>query len=145
MGNILSSLLLAPESPVDLISSSLTATQLIHQQSLSTCYDPVFDISLSSENQSILVSDGGRLRYFQINFDGDRKLVEKNFSWKKLSIKEQIHDLAWSTFFNQYLVLTSKSLTMFDQEKGLINLDLQLEKGTSDRNYLKTFVQCSSI
>lgn len=133
MGNILSSFLLPLSSNDNIISSSLLSKQLIHRHTLSTCYDAIFDISLTTSTKinSILISDDGRLRLFHINFDDNNnsQLIETNVVTTKILTHEQILDILWSIELNQYLVLTSKRLTTYDQENNLINLNLNLEKG----------------
>ncbi|UJR32370.1 hypothetical protein I4U23_019832 [Adineta vaga] len=114
----------------NLISSSLVSSQLIHRHTLSTCYDAIFDISLSSTTNSILLSDDGRLRSFSIDLENNCQLIETTISSNKVLTHEQIHDIVWSTQLNRFLVLTSKRLTTYDQENNLIDLDLGLEKNS---------------
>lgn len=129
MGNFLSLLSLSAKTD-DFISTTLISTQLIHRHTLSTCYDAVFDVSLSSKSNSILLSDDGRLRLFNIDSENGSQLIETTTSSStKLLNHEQIHDIVWTTKFDRFLVLTSKRLTVFDDENNLINLNLGLEKG----------------
>ena len=128
MGSIISSLGLS-SSTDNLISSSLISSQLIHRHTLSTCYDSIFDISLSSKSNSILISDDGRLRLFNIDLENDGQLIESSISLSKTLVHEQVHDIVWSTELDRFLVLTSKRLTTFDNENNLINLNLGLDKG----------------
>lgn len=125
MGSIISSL-----NNDDLISSSIISSQLVHRHTLSTCYDSIFDISLSSKINSILLSDDGRLRLFNIDLENNGQLIEKTISsTKTLANHEQILDIVWCIQLDRYLVLTSKRLAIYEQDNNLINLDLQLEKG----------------
>ena len=136
MGSILSSLQLS-SSTNNIISSSLISSQLIHRHTLSTCYDSIFDVSLSSKTNSILISDDGRLRLFNIDFENGGQLIETTVSSStKTSIQEQIHDIVWSTQFDRFLVLTSKRLTTYDNENNLIDLDLGLDKSKIFSNNL---------
>jgi hypothetical protein len=128
MGSILSSFWLS-SSTENIITSSLVSSRLIHRHTLSTCYDAIFDVSLSSKSNSILISDDGRLRLFNIDFENSGQLIEANVSSTKVLTHEQVLDIVWSTELNQFLVLTSKRLTTYDDENNLINLDLGLEKG----------------
>jgi hypothetical protein len=128
MGSILSSFLL-PSSNDNIISSSLISSQLIHRHTLSTCYDAIFDVSLSLKSNSILISDDGRLRLFNIDFDNGGQLIETTVSTTKILTHEQVLDIVWSIELDQFLVLTSKRLTTYDKENNLINLNLGLEKG----------------
>ncbi|CAF4753325.1 unnamed protein product [Rotaria sp. Silwood1] len=132
MGNILSSYWLSTSND-NLISSSLISSQLIHRHTLSTCYDAIFDVSLSSKINSILLSDDGRLRLFNIDLDNGCQLIETtttNILSTKLLPHEQVHDIQWSTKLDCFLILTSKRLTTFDNENNLINLNLTHEKGS---------------
>ena len=113
----------------DFLAASLVSSQLVHRQTLSTCYDSIFDVSLSSNQNSILVSDDGRLRLFQIDLAKNEPLIEINPSSTKVLLHDQVQDIAWSSELNRFLILTSKRLATFDQENNLVNLDLQLEKG----------------
>jgi hypothetical protein len=126
MGSLLSSLCFS-SSTDNIISSSLISSQLIHRHTLSTCYDAIFDVSLSSN--SILISDDGRLRLFEIDLENNGQLIETTVSSTKVLTHEQIHDISWSIELNQFLVLTSKRLATYDKENNLINLNLGLEKG----------------
>jgi hypothetical protein len=123
MGSVISSI------NDNFISSSLISSQLVHRHTLSTCYDSIFDISLSSKTNSILLSDDGRLRLFNIDLENNGQLIETTISTTKLLGHEQIHDIVWCTQLDRYLVLTSKRLTTYDQENNLIDLNLELEKG----------------
>jgi len=129
MGSIISSFWL-PSLNDNIISSSLVSSQLIHRHTLSTCYDAIFDVSLSSKSNSILISDDGRLRLFNIDLENGGQLIETTVSSTKVLTHEQIHDIVWSIELNQFLVLTSKRLTTYDIENNLINLNLGLEKGS---------------
>lgn len=127
MGNLLSSLTISTD---DCIAASLVSSQLVHRRALSTCYDPIFDVSLSSKNKSILVSDDGRLRFFQIDLENNEPLIEMNPSSTKILAHDQVQDIAWSCELDRFLILTNRRLATFDQENNLVNLDLQLEKGS---------------
>jgi hypothetical protein len=127
MGSIISSLHLSPLTD-NFISSSLISSQLIHRHTLSTCYDSIFDISLSSKTNSILISDDGRLRLFHIDVENGGQCIETTTSSTKILTHEQIQDIIWSTQLDQFLVLTSKRLTTYDNDKNLINLNLGLDK-----------------
>lgn len=135
MGSILSSFLLSSSND-NIISSSLISSQLIHRHTLSTCYDPIFDISLSSKINSILISDDGRLRLFNIDLENGGQLIETTVSTNKILTHEQILDIVWSIELNQFLVLTSKRLTTYDKENNLIDLNLGLEKGENSFFFL---------
>ena len=127
MGNLLSSLTISTD---DCIAASLVSSQLVHRRALSTCYDPIFDVSLSSKNKSILVSDDGRLRLFRVDLDNNEPLIEMNPSSTKVLAHDQVQDIAWNCELDRFLILTNKRLATFDQENNLVNLDLQLEKGS---------------
>jgi hypothetical protein len=127
MGSIISSFWLSSSND-NIISSSLVSSQLIHRHTLSTCYDAIFDVSLSSKINSILISDDGRLRLFNIDLENGGQLIETTVSTTKVLTHEQIHDIVWSIELDQFLVLTSKRLTTYDNENNLINLNLGLEK-----------------
>ncbi|CAF2573634.1 unnamed protein product [Rotaria sp. Silwood2] len=129
MGSILSSYWLSSSND-NFISSSLISSQLIHRHTLSTCYDSIFDVSLSSKTTSILLSDDGRLRLFNIDLENGCQLIETTTLSTKLLTHEQIHDIQWCTNLDRFLILTSKRLTTFDNENNLINVDLELEKGS---------------
>ncbi|CAF4246805.1 unnamed protein product [Rotaria socialis] len=129
MGNILSSSFWFSSTSDNLISSSLISSQLIHRHTLSTCYDSIFDVSLSTKSNSILLSDDGRLRLFNIDLENGGQLIETTTVSTKLSTHEQMHDIVWSSNLDRFLVLTSKRLATFDDENNLINLNLELEKG----------------
>jgi hypothetical protein len=131
MGSILSSLWL-PSSTENIISSSLVSSRLVHRHTLSTCYDAIFDVSLSLKSNSILISDDGRLRLFNIDLENGGQLIESNVSTNKVLTHEQVLDIVWSTELNQFLVLTSKRLTTYDDENNLVNLNLGLEKGKKE-------------
>ncbi|CAF0926043.1 unnamed protein product [Adineta steineri] len=124
MGSILST------SADNFLTSSLISSQLIHRHTLSTCYDAIFDVSLSSKINSILISDDGRLRLFNIDSNNDGQLIEITGESTKTLTHEQIHDIIWSTQLDRFLVLTSKRLSTYDKENNLVNLDLKLEKGS---------------
>lgn len=126
MGSHLSSLW-SSSTKENHITSSLKSSQLIHRHTLSTCYDAIFDLSLTSN--TLLVSDDGRLRSFHMDLDKGGQLIETTVSTTKVLIDEQVLDIAWSSELNQFLVLTSKRLTTYDDENNLINLDLSLDKG----------------
>ncbi|CAF3497473.1 unnamed protein product [Rotaria socialis] len=130
MGNILSSSFWFSSTSDNLISSSLISSQLIHRHTLSTCYDSIFDVSLSTKSNSILLSDDGRLRLFNIDLENGGQLIETTTLSTKLSTHEQMHDIVWSSNLDRFLVLTSKRLATFDDENNLINLNLELEKGS---------------
>lgn len=130
MGSHLSSLWSSSLSEKNIITSSLKSSQLIHRHTLSTCYDAIFDISLTSTSNTLLVSDDGRLRSFHMDLEKGGQLIETTISSTKVLIDEQVLDIAWSAELNQFLVLTSKRLTTYDDENNLINLDLNLDKGT---------------
>jgi hypothetical protein len=132
MGSILSSLR-SSTSTDNLISSSLISSQLVHRHTLSTCYDSIFDVSLSSTSNSILISDDGRLRLFHIDPEKDGQLIEPTLASAKTLIHEQVQDIVWSTQLDQFLVLTSKRLATYDNENNLIDLSLGLEKGKYSR------------
>ena len=127
MGSLLSSLWL-PSSTENIIAINLKSSQLLHRHTLSTCYDAIFDISFMSTANTILVSDDGRLRSFRMDFENRNQLIETTISSTKVLIDEQVLDLTWSTELNQFLVLTSKRLTTYDDENNLITLDLNLDK-----------------
>jgi len=129
MGSIISSLWLSSSND-NIISSSLISSQLIHRHTLSTCYDAIFDVSLSSKTNSILISDDGRLRLFNIDLENGGQLIEITVSTTKVLTHEQIHDIVWSIELDQFLVLTSKRLTTYDNENNLIDLNLGLEKNS---------------
>lgn len=131
MGSVISSLWL-PISTENFIATNLKSSQLLHRHTLSTCYDAIFDISLSSTMNTILVSDDGRLRSFRIDLENSKQLIETTISSTKVLIDEQVLDLGWSTALNQFLVLTSKRLTTYDDENNLITLDLNLEKSNEE-------------
>ena len=128
MGNIISSSWLS-SSVDDLISSSLRSSQLVYRHTLSTCYDSIFDVSVSEKLNSVLISDDGRLRLFKIDVENGGQLIEATVSSTNILNHEQIHDIRWNTQLNQFLVLTSKRLTTFDNENNFVNLDLGLTKG----------------
>ena len=140
MGNLLSTFGLLPSSEENYLSSSIISSQLVHRHTLSTCYDSIFDVSLSSTDNSILLSDDGRLRLFDIDFANHGRLIERTASTSKVLVHEQIHEIIWSTELEQFLVLTSKRLTTYDQENNLINLDLGLEKGRSSVSLSHSFI-----
>lgn len=127
MGSHLSSLWLPSSTKENHITSSLKSSHLIHRHTLSTCYDAIFDLSLTSN--TLLVSDDGRLRSFHMDLDKGGQLIETTVSTTKVLIDEQVLDIVWSSQLNQFLVLTSKRLTTYDDENNLINLDLSLDKG----------------
>ncbi|CAF0835823.1 unnamed protein product [Rotaria sordida] len=129
MGSIISSYCLSSSND-NLISSSLISSQLVHRHTLSTCYDAIFDISLSSKLNSILISDDGKLRLFNIDLENGCQLIEKTILSTKLLTHEQVQDIQWSTKLDRFLILTSKRLTTFDNENNLIDLNLVLEKGS---------------
>ena len=127
-----------------LISSSLISSQLIHRHTLSTCYDSIFDVSLSTKFNSILLSDDGRLRLFHIDLENGGQLIETTTLSTKLSTHEQIHDIVWSSNLDRFLVLTSKRLATFDDEYNLINVNLGLEKGAFKHKRL-TYIILASL
>ena len=114
----------------DLISTTLQSSQLIHRHTLSTCYDAIFDVSLSSNGNTILVSDDGRLRSFALDVQTGGQLTESATSAAKALAHEQIHDIVWSTQLDRFLVLTSKRLTTYDQANHLADLELGLPQST---------------
>lgn len=128
MGSSVSSFWSLPSSD-NIVSSSLVSSQLIHRHTLSTCYDAIFDISLFSKTNSILLSDDGRLRLFDIDLEKNCQLIETASLSAKLSSHEQVHDIVWSTGLHRFLILTSKRLASLDNDNNLVNLNLQLEKG----------------
>ena len=140
MGSLVSSLSVSSE-PNRWLSSSLQPSQLVYRQTLSTCYDAIFDTSFSSTKNLILVSDDGRLRLFEIDLDQNQPLIELNASTTKVLPYEQVQDILWSTSLDRFLVLTSKRLATYDQENNLVDLDLQLEKGL----FLITFLLARTI
>lgn len=135
MGSIVSSLSISSDQN-RWLSSSLQSSQLVYRQTLSTCYDSIFDISFSSTKNLILVSDDGRLRLFEIDLDQNKPLIELNSSTMKVLPYEQVQDILWSTILDRFLVLTSKRLATYDQENNLVDLDLQLEKGLLSCSFL---------
>lgn len=113
----------------NLLTTNLITSQLIHRQTLSTCYDAIFDLSLDERNQLLLISDDSRLRLFEIDENNQFQLVEKTTpSSTKRLIHEQIYDIIWSNILEQFLVLTSKRMILYDKQMNLIDLDLHLDK-----------------
>jgi hypothetical protein len=131
MGSIFSSSVTLLPAVHHSIASSLTKSQLIHCHTLSTCYDPIFDVSLSSDTNTILISDDGRLRLFRMDMNADEPLIEltHNTSIKRL-ICDQIQDIIWSTKLDRFLVLTPKYLAIYDQQHQLVHLNLELVPGS---------------
>ena len=128
MGNV-ASLFGSYTSNNNFISSSLKSSQLVYRYTLSTCYDATFDVSLSPKSPSILISDDGRLKLFDIDLENGGQLIDRTTSSQKVFSREQVHDIQWNTQLDRFLVLTSKRLATFDNENNLINTNIQLEKG----------------
>lgn len=112
----------------NLLAANLISSQLISRQTLSTCYDAIFDISLNEEQNFLLISDDGRLRLFEIDETINFQLNEKTSCSTNRFLHEQIHEIIWCSFYEQFLILTSKRLILYDQEMNLVDIDLSLEK-----------------
>jgi len=112
----------------NLLSTNLISSQLLHRQTLSTCYDAVFDLSLGERTSLLLISDDSRLRLFEIDETNQYQLTEKTSSLTKRLGHEQIHDILWSHIFEQFLVLTSKRMILYDKNMNIVDLDLHLDE-----------------